>query len=241
MLLSNYIFESFKAYNCLAAFSLGRLDLGFKNNPGLRQNRALFLGQLDIAAESLVCGQQVHGNVVFQAQSKDAGRGAFEYETAIAGCDGLISVREGLPLAVLSADCLPVFMLDTANRISAILHAGWKGARDKIVLSALDIFKDAFNSRLQDIICGLGPCIRDCCYEVGEEFSAYFSGGLVKRKGKVFLDQARANMEQLIGGGIAKDNITDCGICTSCRNDEFFSYRKEGQSAGRMMSVIMVK
>lgn len=241
MPLNNYLFDSFKANNCLAAFSLGKLDLGFKDNPALRQNRSLFLGQLGIAAESLVCGQQVHGNAVFQAQRKDAGRGAFEYETAVAGYDGLISAGRNLPLGVFSADCLSVFMLDIRNRTAAILHAGWKGTKDRIVLSALDIFKNRFNSRPQDIICGFGPCIRDCCYEVGEEFRDYFSGGLVKRKERVFLDLARTNLEQLIGAGILEKNVTDCGICTSCQNQDFFSYRKDGQKTGRMMSVIMVK
>ena len=243
MLLGNYIFESFKAHNCLAAFSLGKLDLGFKDNPGLRQNRALFLGQLGIAAESLVCLQQVHGNTVFQAQSKDAGRGAFEYETAVAGCDGLISAQGGLPLAVFSADCLSVFMLDTANRIAAILHAGWKGTRDRIALSALDIFKNRFNSRAKDIICGFGPCIRNCCYEVSEVFQDYFPDCVEQRREKFFLDLIKINSRQLLSAGVLEKNISDSQICTSCRNrnDEFFSYRKEGQSAGRTMSVIMVK
>lgn len=241
MPLNNYLFDSFKAQDCIAGFSLGKLDLGFKDNPGLRENRALFLGQLGIAAQSLVCLQQVHGNAVFQAQRKDAGRGAFEYETAVAGYDGLISARKNLPLGVFSADCLSVFMLDIRNRTAALLHAGWKGTKDRIALAALDIFKNKFNSRPEEIICGFGPCIRDCCYEVGEEFREYFSKGLVKRKGKVFLDLARTNLEQLTGAGIPESNVTDCGICTSCQNQDFFSYRKDGQKTGRMMSVIMVK
>ena len=241
MLLNNYLFDSFKAQDCIAGFSLGKLDLGFKDNPGLRENRGTFLGQLGIAADSLVCLQQVHGNKVFSAERKDAGQGAFEYETAVAGYDGLISARKNLPLAVFSADCLSVFMLDTRNRIAAILHAGWKGTKDRIVLSALDIFKNRFSSLPRDIICAFGPCIRDCCYEVGEEFRDYFSKGLVKRKGRVFLDLARTNLEQLTGAGIPESNVTDCGICTSCQNQDFFSYRKDGQKTGRMMSVIMIK
>lgn len=241
MLLNNYLFDSFKAQDCIAVFSRGKLDLGFKDNPGLRENRALFLGQLGIPSDNLVCLQQVHGNKVFSAQMKDAGRGAFEYETAVAGYDGLISAENNLPLAVFSADCLSVFMLDTRNRIAAILHAGWKGTKDRIVLGALDIYKNKFNSLPRDIICGFGPCIRNCCYEVGEEFHDYFSKGLVKRKGRVFLDLARTNLEQLISAGIPESNITDCGICTSCQNRDFFSYRKDGQNTGRMMSVIMVK
>lgn len=241
MLLGSYLFDSFKARNCIAAFSRGKLDLGFKDNPGLRENRALFLEGLGIAARSLVCLQQVHGNRVFPAQAKDAGKGAFEYQSAIAGYDGLISAESNLPLAVFSADCLSVFMLDAANRVCAVLHAGWKGTKDRIVPAALDIFRDKFNSHPEEIICGFGPSIRSCCYEVGVEFQDYFSKGLVKRKGRVFLDLAHTNREQLVSAGVPEENISDCGICTSCRNKEFFSYRKDGRGAGRMMSVIMIK
>ena len=241
MLLDNYIFESFKAHNCLAAFSLGKLDLGFKDNPGLRQNRALFLGQLGIAAENLVCLQQVHGNTVFQAQSKDAGRGAFEYETAVAGCDGLISAQGGLPLAVFSADCLSVFMLDVRNNVCAVIHAGWRGSKEKITLSAISILKEEFLSSPKDIICGFGPCIRNCCYEVDKDFRDYFPDCIEERQGRLFLDLIKVNSQQLLSAGVLEKNISDSQICTSCQNEDFFSYRKEGQSAGRMMSVIMVK
>jgi copper oxidase (laccase) domain-containing protein len=63
---------------------------------------------------------------------------------------------------------------------------------------------------------------------------------LFKRKGKIFLDLAQANLLQLQKSGVKEKNIYDCGMCTSCQQD-FFSYRRDGQNAGRMMSVIMIK
>jgi YfiH family protein len=236
-----FLFDSFKKYDCTAAFSTGRIHLGFDNNPNLKKNRTLFLKPLGINSRRLVCCRQVHGNRVFIAAEKDKGRGALDNSSALSGYDGIITQQAHLPLAVFTADCLSVFLFDVKNRVAAILHAGWGGTRDNVVLSALNILKDKFSSRPKDILCGLGPCIRSCCYGVGPEFGEHFSYGLAKRKGRFFFDLVGANLRQMLGGGILKRNITDTKICTSCRNKDLFSYRKEARNAGRMMSVIMIE
>lgn len=235
------LFDSFKEHNCTAAFSCGRLDLGFFNEHNFQGKRKVFLKKLRINFHDLICGQQVHGNRILLATEKEKGRGALEYNSAIPGYDGLVTRESFLPLAVFTADCLPIFILDTKQRLAGILHAGWRGTKDNILKAALYILKQEFSSRTEDIICGLGPGIRSCCYEVGAEFNNYFSKSLVRRKGKVFLDLAGANLKQLIESGIPEENISDSGICTSCRNKDFFSYRREGLRAGRMMSVIMME
>src|SRR3989338_5515034 len=66
-------------------------------------------------------------------------------------------------------------------------------------------------------------------------------GIITREKGMLFLDLIKVNSQQLLSAGVLEKNISDSQICTSCQNEDFFSYRKEGQSAGRMMSVIMVK
>ena len=235
-----YSFCSFKKHNCLAAFSCGRLDLGFQNNPDLIKNRGGFLEKLKINFNDLVCLRQVHGNRIFLATKKDRGKGALDYNSAVSGSDGMITVERRLPLAVFTADCLSIFILDMKNMVAGIVHAGWRGTRDNIAYLALKMLQDSFSSRAEDIICGLGPGIRDCCYEVGPEFKNYFSGGLIERKGKIFLDLAGANLKQMLELGVPEENITDSGICTSCQNKGFFSYRQEGQNTGRMMSLIML-
>lgn len=236
-----FLFESFKKYDCIAAFNCDRRDLGFQHNPAIKENRAHFLKKIKVGPLDLVCLQQVHGNRVYLAEKKDKGSGASSYASAIAGYDGIATADRRLPLAILTADCLPVFLLDVKNMAAALLHCGWRGTKDGIALVALDMLKDKFKSRTQDILCGLGPSIRSCCYEVGLEFREHFPYGLVKRKGKTFFDLAGANLKQLYGAGILKKNITDSAICTSCRNEHFFSYREEGSGAGRMMSVMMLQ
>ncbi len=236
-----YVFDAFKTHTCTAAFSTNRFDLGFHNNVQIKHNRDAFLRQLDIDSESLVCLQQVHGNKVFIAHKKDKGRGAWDYAQAVPGYDGIITQERNLPLAVFSADCLSVFMLDIKKRVVSVLHSGWRGTKDNIVGVSVDLMKRMFSSRPEDIICGLGPGIRSCCYEVGPEFKEYFAQGLVKREGKLFLDLVGANLRQGKNAGVPDENIFDCGICTSCQNKDFFSYRRSGMSAGRMMSVIILE
>lgn len=236
-----FLFDSFKKYNCKAGFNCDRSDLGFHNNAAIEENRAHFLEKIGANPFDLVCLQQAHGNKVYLAEKKDKGSGVSSYFSAIPGYDGIATADRRLPLAILTADCLPVFLLDVKNMAAALLHCGWRGTKDGIALVALDILKDKFKSRPKDILCGLGPSIRSCCYEVGLEFREHFSYGLVKRKGRIFFDLTGVNLKQLRGAGILKKNITDSAICTSCRNKHFFSYRKEGDTAGRIMSVIMIK
>lgn len=236
-----FLFDSFKKYNCIAAFNRDKRDLGFHHNPDLKKNRLIFLEKLKISLKDLVCLRQVHGNRIYFATKKEKGSGALAYASAIPGYDGLVTKAKRLPLAVFTADCLSIFLLDTKNMAAALLHSGWRGTKDAIVLTALDMLKDKFSSQPKDVLCGFGPSIRSCCYEVGREFRDYFSRGLVRRKGKFFFDLVGANLRQLSYAGISKKNITDSKICTSCQNKDFFSYRKEGPAAGRMMSVIMLQ
>jgi len=101
--------------------------------------------------------------------------------------------------------------------------------------------KSNFKSDPSQILVGLGPAIRQCCYEVNSEFLERFPSSVVKRAHKFYFDLAGENVEQLLACGVSSKNIFDCEICTSCNNDRFYSYRREGERAGRMASVIMLK
>lgn len=93
----------------------------------------------------------------------------------------------------------------------------------------------------QDLYAGFGPAIRGCCYEVGEEFSESFPQELLVRDEHYYLDLASVNKKQLLNSGVREENIADCAICTSCNNEGYFSFRKEEETYGRMVSAIMLK
>lgn len=148
--------------------------------------------------------------------------------------DAVIVRDAGLPIGVLTADCLPIILADPKNRSAAVIHAGRMGVFLNIIGKTVDLM-DAGN-----ITAVIGPSIRKCCYEVKEDvfkeefdyYRKYFTGGK--------LDLARAAVDQLASAGVDPKDIHDCEVCTSCRMDEFYSHRGEKGNAGRFMTGVMI-
>ncbi|MEI6631691.1 MAG: peptidoglycan editing factor PgeF [bacterium] len=204
-------------------------------------NRKSFLADCDIDYRSLVCAKQLHSDNVRYATEADSGRGALTYESAIADTDAFITDKKNIPLAVFTADCLSIFLYDPKTSSIGLVHAGWRGSLKGITAKAIVKMKERFKCRPSDLYVGLGPSIRSCCYRVGGEFSGLFPDDLFLRDRHYYLDIISINKKQLFGLGVKEENISDCGICTSCDNKKYFSFRKEGDLAGRMISVIMLK
>ncbi len=203
--------------------------------------RENFLSGLGINYADLVCAKQVHASKVRYVREEDRGRGALFYDTAFSDTDAFVTDKMNLPLAVFTADCLSVFLYAQEIPAIGLAHAGWRSSRENIVMKTVKLMQDKFKVKPRKLFARFGPGIRDCCYEVGEDFRQFFSRGLKNRGQRYYLDLASINQQQLLDCGIPKDNIFDGKICTSCQNHEFFSYRREGKSCGRMMSVIMLK
>jgi YfiH family protein len=184
--------------------------------------------------------------------------------------DASIANRPGLLLAVQSADCVPILLVDTRNRAVAAVHAGWRGTLQRIVTKAIGRMQMQFGTKPADLLAAIGPAIGGCCYEVGTEVAAAFAAQFPNaseffdelRTGdepnplqwmnmmppghqpppkKVLLDLRKANRAQLLDANVAGKNIFVSDLCTGCRTDLFFSYRKEGSQSGRMMSVIGIR
>ena len=204
-------------------------------------NRRDFLAGLGIDYHDLVCGEQVHGTNTSYAGNNDKGKGALVEGTAFKQTDGLITDCAGVPLAIFTADCLSVFLYDPKCKAIGLAHAGWKGTQAGIVSGVIALMRERFKSSPDDLWAGLGPAIRSCCYEVGEEFGGLFDTGLSRIDNRYHLDLAALNKRQLLESGVRVDKISDCGICTSCRTKDFFSFRREGDSCGRTISVMMLK
>lgn len=236
-----YLFKKFYSQGVIAAFSDRKRDLGFSAGRDLKRNRRLFLGGLGINYRDLVAGQQVHGTKIVLAKKNHRGRGALSRSSRIKNTDGLITREKNLPLAVFTADCLSIFLLDTRQGAVGLVHAGWRGTYRKITTKAVRLMQQRFKSRPADLIVGFGPTIRKCCYQVGKDFRQLFKSGIIKKENKSYLDLVANNKGQLLKLGVKSGNILDSEICTACQNKKFFSFRREKDRAGRMMSVIMLK
>lgn len=155
--------------------------------------------------------------------------------------DALISGETGIAIGIRTADCVPLLLLDTERRAVGAVHAGWRGTAARIVARAVERLSAEFGSEPQNIYAALGPCIRACCYEVGEAVAAQFeSAGVVDRgpNGKHRVDLAEANRRQLESAGLLSAHIFDAGLCTACLGEQFFSYRREPENPGRMLAAI---
>jgi len=159
----------------------------------------------------------------------------------IAGADAAITGTKGIVLSVRTADCLPVLFYDPEHNAIGIAHAGWKGTKDMICRNVVAAMGSEYKSVPANILVGMGPALRQCCYEVNSEFLVHFPDSVVKMAHRHYFDMVGENARQLIASGVSAKNIFDCGICTACSNDEFYSFRKEKDKAGRMLSVVMLK
>jgi polyphenol oxidase len=246
------IFKSESAPFFAEEFSLG-VTCAFSNrasgNMSIRRadkedallNRKAFLEKLGIDYKDLVCAKQVHSNNVTYAKFEDKGRGALLYDEAISDTDAFITGEKNMPIAVFTADCLSIFLFDPKHKAIGLIHAGRRSTKENISAATILKMKEHLGTKAPDIYAAFGSSIRGCCYEVGKELKEFFPEDIEERNGRLHLDLINANKKQLAYAGIQSSRIFDCGICTSCRNDEYFSYRKEGESCGRMMSVIMLK
>ena len=177
--------------------------------------------------------KQVHGHRVIPAQGRASDCAAHP------PADGFVTNQQGLPIAIRTADCLPVFIFDPVKKALGLAHAGWKGTKAQIAVKTIKTMQDKFGSRCYDLQIGLGPAIRGCCYKVGGEFKDYFPQDLIQREGELYLDMIAANRRQLLSAGVLARNIFDSQACTSC-DRKYFSFRRDGEKAGRMVSVMML-
>lgn len=228
----------------ICAFSsrnLKNMSLSYGDTSESLKNRENFLKELGIDYRDLVCARQIHSNYIRYAREEDEGKGALSYESAIADTDAFITDKRNVPLAIFTADCLSLFLYDPKTPAIGLVHAGWRSSKENIVTKAIKLMQEKFYTLTEYLYVGFGPNIRSCCYEVGKEFVNFFPGNIIERDDRYYLDLVSINKKQVLDIGVKELNIFDSGICTSCQNEEFFSYRKEGKSCGRMMSVIMLR
>lgn len=163
--------------------------------------------------------------------------------------DALITDTPGYCICVSTADCVPVLLYDTANRVVAAVHAGWRGTVGHIVNRTLTHMNKCFGTQGKEVIACMGPSISLQSFEVGEEvYEAFQEDGYDMSRistwnettRKHHLDLWEANRMQLLDNGVAESNIEVSGICTYIHHQEFFSARRLGIESGRMLSGIMI-
>jgi hypothetical protein len=168
-------------------------------------------------------GFQVHGSVV-EIVAEIPGS---EPDTAdLVRADGQATALSDLGVMVLAADCLPV-AISRAGAV-AMVHAGWRGLAVGVLENGT---KALGGSRAERPVAVLGPCAGPCCYEVGPEVHAALGSDL---REKAPIDLRAVARRKLSTAGI--DEVIELGGCTIC-DERYFSYRREGEAAGRQTGV----
>jgi YfiH family protein len=240
------------------------LNLGFTEwdtRENVLENRRRFQTAVGAKDLPLVTLKQFHSDVIHLLDSAPADpcRG-----------DASITNRPGLLLAIQTADCVPILLVDPKKRAIAAIHAGWRGTLARIAAKTIGKMQMHFGTNPRDLLAAIGPSIGPCCYEVGTEVATQFLSQFPDAPGYfdefrtgdepnpiqwlnmmppghqpppkgVLLDLRKANRSQLQAAGLRPQNIHTIDLCTACRPDLLFSYRKEGPASGRLMSVIALR
>ena len=158
--------------------------------------------------------------------------------TVIPGCDALVTQTPKLGLIIRSADCLPIFLWDPTQRVVGVAHAGWRGLAKELPMRLVAFVQRRYHSRPRDLVLGIGPSIRSCCYEVGPEFAPSFGPFMQRQGDRLTCDLIACAKDQLIRAGVSAGRIVDAGCCTACDTTRWYSLRKEGEQGGRLFSFI---
>lgn len=221
------------------------LNLGFRvgdNVNSVIENYRLVANDMGFDIEQCVLSKQTHTNNIRIVTKEDCGKGVVR-ASDIEDTDGLVTNIANVPLVIFAADCIPILLYDSKNRVAAAVHAGWRGSVAGITSKCVSLMISEFNCNVNNIVAAIGPSIGPCCFEFGDEAVIYFKDKYYIRKdnGKYHIDLWSYNCDLLIDVGINPKNIDISGICTMCNNDKFYSYRTHKESTGRQAAIIMIK
>jgi YfiH family protein len=181
-----------------------------------------FGGRDTLYPDGIATVRQIHSGIVREAP--EAGGDRF------AEGDAVVVSRQGTLVGVRTADCVPILIADGRTRAVAAVHAGWRGSAATIVQGAVREMAARYGSRPADLHAAIGPAIGSCCYAVGPDVAQLF-GSTESR-----IDLEAINRRQLEEAGV--EDIWQAGECTFCEAARYFSFRREKEAAGRMLSFV---
>lgn len=205
---------------------------------------------LECDASDMVFSHQTHTTNIRRVTVTDRGKGITR-DRDYNDVDGLITDEPGVVLATFYADCVPLLLVDPVRRCVGLSHSGWRGTAGAMGAVTVRAMQEAFGSRPEDLLAGIGPSICRDCYEVSEDVAEAFrelfsrpemrcqpigTGQVLEDKGngKYQLDLWKANEAVLLGAGLLPEHISVTDICTCCNSRYLFSHRATGGKRGNL-------
>lgn len=240
--------EDRQAYHWVQNNGRSYLQLPSLNHPGVFH---LFGTRLldDVALERYkpIRLQQVHGDRVQPVPKAPLSA----LLNAIEG-DALVTDVPNRFISVGTADCVPILLVDPIKRVSAAIHAGWRGSVRNIVGKTVQKMIGVYGANPENIFAGIGPSIQPCCFEVGSDVVEVLENQTPhshavlhqetekKETGKWQFNLLKLNRLQLLEAGVPPAQVATADLCTSCLPNLFYSFRRDKKKRGNMASGIML-
>lgn len=205
----------------------------------VQKNRHLVAEAMGIQDSQLYFPSQVHKTRIVTVTRRTS-------KEELVETDALVTNEKGICIAVMSADCVPILLVDVKNKAIGAVHSGWRGTVAKILEKTLLEMHSKFGTKGDHLIAAIGPSISQESYEVGDEVvqAVYNAFGkeselMIPQTGhKAKLDLWKANRIQLLQFGVGASQIETSDLCTVKNNNHFFSARKG--DTGRFAAGIML-
>ena len=234
-----------KIDNPYSSFNLG-LYSGGDRDEVLRNLKQL--GRvIGISSENIFLPHQVHGVKIGAVDEYFMSLDTDSKTKALNGIDALITNIPFVVIGVTTADCVPVLLYDTKNKVIAAVHAGWRGTVRHIVRQCVERMSLLYKTGTENIKAMIGPSIGPGCFEVGNEVIDIFrSSGydlsqisfFNRDSNKYHIDLWEANRLDLANVGVPHSQIEISQLCTYTLSDKFYSARRLSVSSGRFVTGI---
>lgn len=200
---------------------------------------------LDIDSDKIIKSAQKHTDIV--KDIKEYTDETFEF------VDGFVTAKKNIPIVTKYADCTPIILYDKIKNVIGNVHSGWRGTLQRISVKAVKLMVEAYDCNPADIIVCIGPCIKECHFQVEEDFIDKFKkefrnvekyyklGEVIEGKQKYYFDTTSLIIDCLLEIGIKRENIFDSNICSVCNANSMHSFRAEKENADRNMNIVMLK
>ena len=215
---------------------------GFFNSSGLKagislrslngkddQVRVKLVERLSLKENELCKLVQIHSNNI-----------EFLNEVSISQeADGFITRNKNLVLSIKIADCIHLFLFESKTGLTGLIHSGWRGTVGEIVVNGIELMIEngGEQSHIQALI---GPSICRDHFEIKNDIVSQFPSKYVEpnNRGSFGVDLKGMVFDQLISMGVKSETIYNCNLCTFCREDMFFSYRRDKGIEGQMIAMM---
>lgn len=216
----------------------------------VRENYRRLAAAVGFSCEDLVCSDQTHMTNVRVVTEADRGKG-FTRPKDYTDVDGMVTNVPGLVLATFYADCVPLYLVDPVHRAIGLSHSGWRGTVGKIGKHTVEVMREQYGTRPEDLVAAIGPSICQDCYEVSGDVVEAFQKAFDRRyweelfyrksDGKYQLNLWRANELIFREAGLSPEQIVTTDVCTCCNPALLFSHRASKGKRGNLGAFLMLK